>query len=334
MNRKLLTLLSSLLVLGSLLLTSCTASLPKETEASPTTLSSQESEPVKTPAATTAAEAEPLIHESIEEAVVLDEKDILVRVRALDFSNPRGPSLIYEIENKSDDAISSFFYDVSVNGIMIPATFTFWQGPNEEDPHENLLPGETAAFDLIFPLDALETALIGKIREIEFALYIMDGKTKINLIDARGIRVKTDADPAYVQAYDQEGTVLQDDGDMRILARLADSFPGPDESPDPSLPLLWVYMENRQEEERMVSALDMKINGIAVFSGFQKSLGGFKRSYGYLFLDSQAYRDHGFESIAELSVRFQVRSGDYSQEPLSNTSEFRFVIEDEFPAEP
>ncbi|NLA96185.1 MAG: hypothetical protein GX838_05015 [Clostridiaceae bacterium] len=77
-----------------------------------------------------------------------------------------------------------------------------------------------------------------------------------------------------IQTYDEEGMVIQDSDNLKIVARLADAFPSPGKPPDPSLPLLWVYMFNKQEERRVGLVEEMKVNGIEVFNGFQSFLGG------------------------------------------------------------
>lgn len=230
-NRKYLSFLLILLTLGSLFLVACGSSGKRETEPAERPVPETTESSVET-----ALPAEPPVtHESIEEEIVVERDGVLIRVKSLDFSNPGGPALIYEIENKTPDAIGAFFYAVSVNGIMIPATFTHWEGPAEEDPHEYIRPGELAKLDLIFPFEALQRALIETIQEIEFSLYILDSETRINLVDAHGILVKTKSDPSYVQTYDEEGILVLDSDDMKIVARDADTFPGPDQTLDPSL---------------------------------------------------------------------------------------------------
>lgn len=304
------------LLLASILLSACSSPPP------------QTSQPDETSQQTVEVTDPPLLLITIEEAIVIDQDGILVRVKRLDFSNPKGPALIYEIENHSQEAISSFFYDVSVNGIMIQASFTSWEGPKESDPHENILPGQTAELDILFPTNNLERARIDLIQDIEFALYIMDAKTKINLIDAQGIQIKTDADPSYVQTFDEEGTLVHDSEDLEIIVRLAETFPQADQAPDPALPLLWIYMVNKTEEERVVLIEEMKIDGTAVFNGFQSFLGAHKREYAYLYLDRQVQQEHNFESINEVSIRFQIQSQDYTQGALYRTETVSFALDE------
>lgn len=317
--KKIISFLLPPLLLASILLSACSSPPP------------QTSQPDETSQPTIEVTDPPQLFITIEEAVVIDQDEILVRVKRLDFSNPKGPALIYEIENHSQEAISSFFYDVSVNGIMIQASFTSWEGPKESDPHENILPGQTAELDILFPSNNLERARIDLIQDIEFALYIMDAKTKINLIDAQGIQIKTDADPSYIQTFDEEGTLVHDSEDLKIIARLAETFPQADQVPDPALPLLWIYMVNKTEEERVVLIEEMKIDGTAVFNGFQSFLGPHKREYAYLYLDRQAQQEHNFESIKEVAIRFQIQSQDYTQGALYRTETVSFALDEDRP---
>lgn len=64
---------------------------------------------------------------------------------------------------------------------------------------------------------------------------------------------------------------------------------------------------------------EMKLNEIPVFNGFQSQPGGYKRDYAYLYLDRQATQENNLESIRELSVRFQIRSEDYTEGSLYRT---------------
>jgi len=112
---------------------------------------------------------------------------------------------------------------------------------------------------------------------------------------------------------------------------LADAFPGPGKPPDPSLPLLCVYMFNKQEGQRVVLVEEMKVNGLEVFNGFQSFLGGNKREYATLYLDRQAYQEHNFESNRELSVCFQIQVEDFSKGPLYSTETVFFDFEEDVP---
>ena len=54
---------------------------------------------------------------------------------------------------------------------------------------------------------------------------------------------------------------------------------------------------------------------------------GNKKEYTYLYLDRQACQEHNFKSIGELSVRCQIRSRDYAQNPLYSTDSVLFSFE-------
>ena len=209
---------------------------------------------------------------------------------------------------------------------MIRPHFSPWEGLEEENPYSRILPGNSAIVDMIFPKEALDRALISKIQEIELSLHISDSKTKIPLVEAESLKIMTDADPDYVQTYDVDGISVHDDEDMKIVVRIADGFSGPGAVFDPALPLLWVYIENKQEEGRSVLEEEMKVNGIQVFSGFQSYPRGNKRDYLYLYLDQQAFLDYEFRSIEELSFRFQIRSDDFSQGPFYITEPVAFIF--------
>lgn len=127
------------------------------------------------------------------------------------------------------------------------------------------------------------------------------------------------AEPPVTHESIEEDIVVERDGVLIRVKSLDFSNPGG--------PALIYEIENKQDEERVILVDEMKVNGLEVFNGFQSFPGEGKREYACLFLDRQAYQEHKFESIEELSVRFQIRSGDYTKGPLYSTEPFLFTFE-------
>lgn len=151
------------------------------------------------------------------------------------------------------------------------------------------------------------------------------------ILEAQNLSILTNADPSYVQVYDDDDILVHDDEDMKIVASMADAFPGPGVAINPTLPLLWVYIREqaggrsncfgRRDEGRWNPGLQW----------FQSYPRGNKRDYLYLYLDKQAFLDHYFQTIEQLSVRFQIRTDDYNQGPLYRTEPLVFIFGEDNP---
>ena len=96
----------------------------------------------------------------------------------------------------------------AVNGVMIDTMFSC-----------DVAPGKKANDEITFSSSELKRAGIETIKEIQFQLHIFDADSWNTIVDSDPIVITTNADPSFVQEYDDDGVLLLDKQGFKIVAQ-------------------------------------------------------------------------------------------------------------------
>ncbi len=229
------------------------------------------------------------IRETVEEQVLLDQDDIKITLKSLDFDGFYGPELKVLIENNSDKSIIVQTRDSSVNDIMIETMFSC-----------NVAAGKKANDSIDFMRADFEQAGIATIQNIEFKFHIFDSDKWDVILDSDTITVNTTADPSYVQAYDDSGLVVLDDKDIKIVMKRVsstESFWGAD---------VYVYIENNSDKDVTIQARDVSINGFMIDPIFSSDVLSGKKAYDTITFFESDLADNDIKSIDIMELSFHI----------------------------
>lgn len=289
-------LVIAILVLATL---ACTSSGDKKTPVVPEAVATEDNSIVEVtepavqvqPEVTPEPTATPVAsnNESVEESVVLDQDGIAITLKSLNMGSLFGPELIFSIQNNSPKNITVQAWDVSVNDVMIRTLFS-----------EDVVSGKIANADLTLMESDLEKAGIETIKNIELVFRVFESTTFDKIFDSERITITTNADPDYVQQYDESGQLVFDQGGIRIFVQSLDdqdSFWGAD---------VYLYIDNQTEQNIVVQVRDFSINDFMVDPMFSADVISGKKSYDEItFLESDL-EDNGIDQINKLEFTFHI----------------------------
>ncbi|MBQ3007108.1 MAG: hypothetical protein IJD78_06065 [Clostridia bacterium] len=246
-------------------------------------------EPVTASEAPATEAAKPSEAVSVAEQVVFDSNEIKITVKDLDTEGLWGAELRLLIENNSNQDVTVQARNLSVNGVMADHTFSC-----------DVAAGKKANDELSISDTALKAAGIEIIKEIEFGFHIFDAESWDTVVDSDVIRIETDADPSYVQSYDDSGFVAVDKDGIKLVVKKLDSeesFWGAD---------VYVYAENNTDKDVTVQVRDVSINGFMVDPTFSCDITAGKKAFDSISFMQSDLEDNGITDITEIELYFHV----------------------------
>ena len=227
--------------------------------------------------------------ETVEEQVLLDQNDIKITLKSLEFDGLFGPSLKVFIENNSTAPITVQVRDSSINEIMVESIFSC-----------DVAPGKKANDKITFMESELEYAQIETIQNFELKFHVFNSDTWDVIFDSTAISIDTISDQEYTQKYDESGIVALDENDIKVVIKRVsseDSFWGAD---------VYVYIENNTDQDITIQTRDVSINGIMVDPIFSSEVVAGKKAYDTItFLESDLI-DNDIKSIDNMELSFHI----------------------------
>jgi len=207
---------------------------------------------------------------SVDEQILLDRDNIKITLKSLSFDGWYGPELKVLIENNSDKGITIQTRNSVVNGVMIDTMFS-----------ASVEPGKKANDGIAFSTSELERAGITTIKDIEFLFHVFDSDSWDTIFDSNVVSISTNADAGFVQEYNDAGTLLYEDGGLKVVIQSKDeknSFWGAD---------IFVYVENLTTSDIIIQMRDTSVNGFMIDPMFSCEVLAGKRAYDSItFLES------------------------------------------------
>ena len=229
---------------------------------------------------------------TVEQQLVLDEKDIKITVTGLELDGWLGPQLKLLIENDSAENITVQSRLSSVNGFMIYSTIS-----------EDVAALKKANTNISFEKLYLEKANIDTIASMQFSFHIFNSDTWDSILESEPITVYTSA-LDYIQEVDDEGSILVDTKDIRIIAQGIDK--------DDSIfgPSLMLYIENNANLNITIQARDVSVNGFMIDSIMSEDISIGNKSITSLTFMNSDLEENGIENIEEIELSFHIYNYD------------------------
>jgi len=244
------------------------------------------------------------LHAEIDEQVIYDDNDIIIKALALNMNAEQGPTLVLSAENNSDVDRHVTIVNSSVNNIMVEPQFEMF-----------LYSDRPAISRAVFPRRLLLTANIETFFDISFAVHLAEMDNSENSIETGQIDLHTSMTGRYSQSHEFEGyQVLNAEGVIIRIGKSTESVLSQQ---------IYVFIENSLTEDIFVETVMTAINGIEMDPMFfEKVSAGKKRLTFITFRDSDIV-ENGIVSIDELTISLEVSS---ILGPIVSTDENRIVF--------
>ena len=223
---------------------------------------------------------------TLEESVIYNEGDITVTVKGFGKDSFLGPQIKLLVENNSDKNITVQTRNSSINGYMIPFTFSC-----------DVATGKKSNDNITVSSSDLEDCGIDTMADIEFSLYIFcsDDWKKINESDM--IQLQTSAASTYVQQYDDSGLLVYDENNIKVVAKgITKSFLGQK---------LILYIENNSDQSFTIQSRDTSINGFTVSSIMSIDIMPGKKALDSMSFMNSDLEDNDISKITEIETRLR-----------------------------
>ena len=153
---------------------------------------------------------------TVKETTILDENGIRAVVKGYGKYKSEllglDRVLLIDVTNGSERTVSFGLGNASVNGVMTDAQY-----------YLAVMPGETVAFPAVFDEAPLEFFGVTTIADYEFCVVIEDAETFETILETDPIQIKTSAYEGFDYSFDDTGTVLYDEGGVKIIAKGTDT---------------------------------------------------------------------------------------------------------------
>lgn len=224
---------------------------------------------------------------TIEEAVLVDEKDIKITAKGFDAKGVFGPNLKLLIENNGTKSVTVQTRNTSVNGYMVETMISC-----------DVAAGKKANDEMTFLSSDLEAAGIATFADMEFSFHIFDSETWDTYLDTDLIDIQTSAAEGFNYEYDNSGFEVYNDGGVNVVVKgRGDSWMGPN---------IVVYIYNGSDRNICVQARDVSINGFMVDSIFSSEVMAGKHCIDTISFLSSDLEKNGIESIDDVELSFHI----------------------------
>lgn len=224
---------------------------------------------------------------TIKEQVLYNENNIKITASELDINGDMGPEIKLLVENNTSYNLNIFSKNVSVNDFL-----------SNFDNSITVSAGEKTDGAIVLKSDILAEAQITTIQKIEFYFSITDSATFSELYASDVITIETSADASFVQKFDDSGTLVHDQKDVRIVAKGVDtqnSIWGMDVD---------FYIENNSDQDFILEAKDVLVNGKKIDHYFSPDPVAGKKMFGIMSFKEEDLKEAGIQEINELELRF------------------------------
>ncbi len=228
----------------------------------------------------------------VEQQDIFNQDGIKVTVEGFD-QDYHGPYLNVLVENNTDKNIIVQTRNSSLNGFMIEFLFSC-----------NVAPGKKANDRIEIDHRALDLSGIGKICDIDFDLVILDENFS-TIAKNNNIHIDRNLNEPYTQTYDDSGTLVYDQNNIRIIWK--------DFGSDDTYSALLLYIENNSDEEIAVQARDTSVNGFMVDPFISSHILPGKKVVCTMSFYNKDLKSNGITDINEIETRFNITTSSFTK---------------------
>lgn len=286
MKRKLL--ISALLL--SIAICGCSSANTQETSsASDASQSSVEETMVSEESSESESETVSNESVSIDEQIVFEQDGIKITATGLESDGSIfGEELNFLIENNSEQNITVQARNVSVNGYMVDTSMS-----------ADVAIGKKSNTSMTIMGSSLEECGISAISDIEFSFHIFNPEEWETIVDSEKISLRTSIADSYTQEYDENGDVVYEDENVRIISKgiTSDDIFGP---------AAVFYIENISDMDLTVQARDTSVNGFMISPAFSPEISAGKRIISNMTFLSSDLEENSIEKISDIETSFHI----------------------------
>ena len=226
---------------------------------------------------------------SIEEVTVLDQDGIKVTLNELNPNGDLGVEIAVTVSNDTENAVTIMGENVSINGLMISASFL-----------STLDAGESKNDTWYYVGNELEKAGIDTIRSMEMKVRAVDSESYAEVAASDIVTVDTSASDGTEQAFNAEGREIFNKEGFRIVAQDIDtenSLWGAD---------VYFFIENNFGKDVSVLGDDITVNDVSLGSLLGSSVAKDKKAIAVLSLSDSDLESNGIEDIEKITMSLDV----------------------------
>lgn len=226
---------------------------------------------------------------TISETVLVDEADVKITAKSLDYSGMFGPEIKLLVENNSGEDLTFQCRNASVNGYMTETMMSI-----------DVASGKKANDSLTFMKSDLDASGIKTIADMEFSLHIFTTEGWDDYLDTPLIQLKTSIAETYEYTFDDSGDLAYGEDGIKVVVK------GLSEDKSIFGPSIVVYIENNSNKDITVQARDVSINGFMVETIFSSDILIGKHAVDTITFLSTDLEENEISSIEEVELSFHI----------------------------
>ncbi|MBS5955514.1 MAG: hypothetical protein KIC73_01230 [Clostridiales bacterium] len=228
----------------------------------------------------------------VEEQEIFNQDGIKVTIKGFD-QDSTGPYLNVLIENNADKNIIVQTRNSSLNGYMTDFAISC-----------NVAAGKKANDKIQMDLASIELSGIGKIYDIDFDLVVLDENFG-TIAENNGIHINRNLSEPYTQTYDDSGTVVYNQNDIKIVWK--------DFATNDTYSFLLFFIENNTSEEITVQTRDTSVNGFMIEPTISSSVLPGKKAVDVMSFYNTDLEANGITDISNIETSFHIFSSNFTK---------------------
>lgn len=229
---------------------------------------------------------------------VYQDENLTVEIHGINYAPIAGPELHLTINSGFDKDITVQASYAVINGFMVTPELSM-----------DIPAGKSANGNLVIPYKSLATADITTVKNIDFALRIVETKSYNPISKTENITVKTSADQTAETVYDEAGQTVYDDNDIKIVLKGINTdrtFSGGAE--------LNIYICNGTDKSIAVQTGDVTVNGYDMTSVMNRVLLSGTHVADVVMFYQQDLDEYSIDTIDSVKVSFEIKDADSWEE--------------------
>ncbi len=229
------------------------------------------------------------IRETIEETVLYDANDVKITAKELSFEDDwYAATMSVLVENNSDKDLTISTQSMYVNGYKINASL-----------YCDVSAGKKSNETIYFYEDDFERCGIETIATIEISFDAYDDDYN-DIFESDLIVLETSAADGFKYEYNDEGTVIFDEGDIKVVVQdlVTDEYGDVD---------LLIYLYNGTDDLIYLSTEDTSVNGFMIYSYGSCYLDADKHAVISVSFYASDLEENDIDEITDIELSFEVR---------------------------
>ena len=229
---------------------------------------------------------------------VYQDDNLTVDIHGINYAPTAGPELHLTIFNGFDKDITVQASYAVINGYMITPELSI-----------DIPSGKSANGNLVIPYKSLAIADITLVKNIDFALRIVETKSYNPIFRTENISVLTSADQTAETVYDESGQTVYDDNDIKIVLKGINTDLSFSDGAE-----LNVYMFNGTDRSITIQTGDVTVNGYDMTSVMNRVLLPDTHVADVVTFYKQDMDEYSIDTIDSVKVSFEIKDADTWEE--------------------